>query len=93
MSRKLTVAIDFGTTFSKVAYLDSSHTDREPTLIKRWSARSGEMIPTLVHYGAGSSVDWGFGAASKDKGQIGWFKLARLRAVIPCLGGAPHCWR
>jgi len=41
------------------------------------------MIPTLVHYGARDTVDWGFGAASKDKAQIGWFKLARHRPAYP----------
>ena len=80
--RKIIVGIDFGTTYSGVAWAETQRPDRRTT-ITTWpinaSIREGESsdkVPTKLRY-AGKDVQWGFSipiTAPQDE-VIEWFKL------------------
>jgi molecular chaperone DnaK (HSP70) len=80
--RKIIVAIDFGTTYSGVAWAETHRPDRR-VAITSWpisqSVREGESsdkVPTKLRYN-GNNVEWGFSIplnAPHDQ-VIEWFKL------------------
>ncbi|KAJ6441863.1 Hsp70 family chaperone [Purpureocillium lavendulum] len=90
--RKIIVGIDFGTTYSGVAWAETRQPDRR-TAVSAWpiskSAREGESsdkVPTKLRYTAGGDVQWGFaipGTAPQDE-VIEWFKLEK-RDLDPSL--------
>ena len=82
----LVIAIDFGTTFTGVAYIHAAHykdTDLTPhqiaqriEVIKRWPRADQEKIPTKLAYDdAGQAVQWGSGVTGTQKTNISCFKL------------------
>ncbi|TEA12275.1 Heat shock 70 kDa protein 12A [Colletotrichum sidae] len=80
--RKIIVGIDFGTTYSGVAWAETQRPDRQTT-ITTWpitkTVREGESsdkVPTKLRY-VGDEVQWGFAipvTAPQDE-VIEWFKL------------------
>ncbi|KAK5997205.1 hypothetical protein PT974_02558 [Cladobotryum mycophilum] len=80
--RKIIVGIDFGTTYSGIAWAESQRSDRR-TAVTTWpinkTAREGESsdkVPTKIRY-ASDGVQWGFAipiTAPQDE-VIEWFKL------------------
>ncbi|CAI0651912.1 unnamed protein product [Colletotrichum noveboracense] len=80
--RKIIVGIDFGTTYSGVAWAETQRADRR-TAITTWpiskTVREGESsdkVPTKLRY-AGDEVQWGFSipiTAPQDE-VVEWFKL------------------
>ena len=82
----LVIAIDFGTTFTGVAYIHAAHyKDTELTphqvaqrieVVKRWPKADQEKIPTKLGYDdAGQAVQWGSGVTGAQKTNISCFKL------------------
>ncbi|KAH0439624.1 hsp70-like protein [Colletotrichum camelliae] len=80
--RKIIVGIDFGTTYSGVAWAETQRADRR-TAITTWpiskTVREGESsdkVPTKLRY-AGDEIQWGFSipiTAPQDE-VVEWFKL------------------
>ncbi|KAK2778157.1 hsp70-like protein [Colletotrichum kahawae] len=80
--RKIIVGIDFGTTYSGVAWAETQRADRR-TAITTWpiskTVREGESsdkVPTKLRY-AGDEIQWGFSipiSAPQDE-VVEWFKL------------------
>jgi len=80
--RKIIVGIDFGTTYSGVAWAETQRPDRR-TAITTWpinktilDGESSDKVPTKLRYD-GSNVQWGFSipiTAPQDE-VIEWFKL------------------
>ncbi|KAF6817805.1 Chaperone protein DnaK [Colletotrichum sojae] len=80
--RKIIVGIDFGTTYSGVAWAETQRSDRR-TAITTWpisktirEGESSDKVPTKLRY-AGKEVQWGFSIpmnAPQDE-IIEWFKL------------------
>ncbi|UNI19937.1 hypothetical protein JDV02_006079 [Purpureocillium takamizusanense] len=87
--RKIIVGIDFGTTYSGVAWAETQRPDRR-VAVSAWpisrSAREGESsdkVPTKLRYTKGGHVQWGFAipdTAPQDE-VMEWFKLY----LDPCL--------
>lgn len=82
----LVIAIDFGTTFTGVAYIHSAHyKDAQLTpgqiaqrieVVKRWPKADQEKIPTKLGYDdAGHVAQWGSGVTGSQKTVISCFKL------------------
>lgn len=78
---KLIVAIDFGTTFSGVAYVSTIHTHGQVRLVLNWpeSTESHRKIPTALLYNkTGFPVAWGLQAKharlTSDDILCEWFK-------------------
>lgn len=80
--RKLIIGIDFGTTFSGVAWAETQQPDRRTT-ITTWpinnSAREGESsdkVPTKLRYHKGD-IQWGFSVPvnAPENEVLEWFKL------------------
>ncbi|KAI5467022.1 hypothetical protein BGZ63DRAFT_345199 [Mariannaea sp. PMI_226] len=80
--RKIIVGIDFGTTYSGVAWAETQRPDRR-TAITTWpvsktirEGESSDKVPTKLRYN-GSEIEWGFSipiTAPQDE-VIEWFKL------------------
>ena len=80
--RKIIVGIDFGTTYSGVAWAETQRPDRRAT-ITAWpidkttlEGEFSEKVPTKLRY-SGGDVQWGFSiplTAPQDE-IIEWFKL------------------
>lgn len=80
--RKIIVGIDFGTTYSGVAWAETQRHDRRTT-ITSWpiskttkEGESSEKVPTKLRY-AGDETQWGFSipmTAPQDE-IVEWFKL------------------
>ncbi|EFQ31525.1 uncharacterized protein GLRG_06814 [Colletotrichum graminicola M1.001] len=80
--RKIVVGIDFGTTYSGVAWAETQRPDRR-TAITTWpisrnvlEGESSDKVPTKLRY-VGDEVQWGFSipiTAPQDE-VIEWFKL------------------
>ncbi|KAH7170827.1 hypothetical protein EDB81DRAFT_909517 [Dactylonectria macrodidyma] len=75
------IGIDFGTTFSGVAWAYSREPD-EIELVTDWDAQLNfcsdvEKTPTQIHFGEGGTPKWGY-AIPPDKVAIKWFKLLLL---------------
>ena len=82
----LVIAIDFGTTFTGVAYIHAAHyKDTELTpkqiaqrieVVKRWPKADQQKIPTKLAYDdTGQAVQWGSGVTGTQKTTISCFKL------------------
>jgi molecular chaperone DnaK (HSP70) len=91
----LVVAIDFGTTFTGVAYLHTSlykdstwkvHEIAERiTVLQRWPNASqafAEKIPTTIAYNAsGQPLTWGASVGKQHKDKVQYFKLGLQRGA------------
>lgn len=80
--RKIIVGIDFGTTYSGVAWAETQRPDRR-VAITAWPAsrtsregESSDKVPTKLRYN-GDNVEWGFTIPSNAPPDeiIEWFKL------------------
>ncbi len=80
--RKIIIGIDFGTTFSGVAWAETQRPDRRAA-ITAWpisnnirEGESSEKVPTKLRY-AGKDVQWGYSipATAPQDEVIEWFKL------------------
>ncbi|RPB17468.1 actin-like ATPase domain-containing protein [Morchella conica CCBAS932] len=72
----LKVGIDFGTTFSGVAYIDTAKPD-DVISIMNWPGepRNFEKVPSEISYNAAGEVHkWGYEINEKDE-KLAWFKL------------------
>ncbi|OAP59951.1 hypothetical protein AYL99_04953 [Fonsecaea erecta] len=79
-SRQILIAVDFGTTFSGVAWAQTARPDVQTAFIQ-WPDRDGslegqtsEKAPTQICYD-GTKCWWGFGIP-EGKSRYQWFKLA-----------------
>ncbi|KAK6066752.1 Chaperone protein DnaK [Seiridium cupressi] len=81
--RKIIVAIDFGTTFSGIAWAQTLQYDRR-TAITSWpiseahlDGKTSEKVPTKLRYQDGKSTEWGFQVPIQaPRGEVvEWFKL------------------
>jgi hypothetical protein len=80
--RKIIVGIDFGTTYSGVAWAESRNPSRR-TCITQWpvsssnkEGESSDKVPSKLRYN-GDKIEWGFSipiTAPQDE-VIEWFKL------------------
>ncbi|CAJ2507646.1 Uu.00g088320.m01.CDS01 [Anthostomella pinea] len=79
----LCIGIDFGTTFTGVAYEfqkggpEGQASKIEPRCVRFWPAVETAKIDSKVAYDKDGSVSWGREAANKDN-HISWFKLLLL---------------
>ena len=80
--RKIVVGIDFGTTYSGIAWAETKRPDRR-VAITSWpisrtvsEGESSDKVPTKLYY-RGSQVEWGFTIpmTAPDDEIIEWFKL------------------
>lgn len=75
---KLLIAVDFGTTFSAVAYLQTLKHETQ-TVIQDWgeAGGEGEKVPTILKYDNGQAATprFGFQISDDETGTIEWFKL------------------
>ncbi|KAK1658362.1 hypothetical protein BDP55DRAFT_398047 [Colletotrichum godetiae] len=80
--RKIIVGIDFGTTYSGVAWAETQRPDRR-TAITTWpisktirEGESSDKVPTKLRY-AGDDVQWGFSipVTAPQAEVVEWFKL------------------
>jgi len=81
-ARKIIVAIDFGTTYSGIAWAETQRPDRR-VAITSWplsrtirEGESSDKVPTKLRYN-GNQIEWGFSipvTAPQDQ-VIEWFKL------------------
>lgn len=80
--RKIIVGIDFGTTYSGVAWAETQRPDRR-VAITSWpvsrtirEGESSDKVPTKLRY-AGGNVEWGFSIpiTAPPEETIEWFKL------------------
>ncbi len=81
--RKIIVGIDFGTTYSGVAWAETQRPDRR-VAITSWpvsktirEGESSDKVPTKLRYNNNKAVEWGFEiplSAPADE-VIEWFKL------------------
>ncbi|KAK0634379.1 hypothetical protein B0T17DRAFT_483713 [Bombardia bombarda] len=81
--RKIIIGIDFGTTYSGVAWAETQRPDRR-IAITSWpisetnrEGESSDKVPTKVRYAPGGALQWGFSIpinAPEDEIQE-WFKL------------------
>lgn len=80
--RKIIVGIDFGTTYSGVAWAETQRPDRR-SAVTAWpisktvrEGESSEKVPTKIRYN-GANVEWGFSipmtAPANEVNE--WFKL------------------
>ena len=63
---KLIIALDFGTTFSGIAYCFANQRDSNVTAIHEWPGAEGESvpkIPTLINYRHGKGGEFAWGAS------------------------------
>ncbi|XMA20046.1 hypothetical protein WAI453_012837 [Rhynchosporium graminicola] len=79
---RMVVAVDFGTTYTTVAYANSLYPNRTK-LLKNWGSGgdiSQDKVPTVLRYDNGGTTGaycWGYRAqqSAKDKRIHEWFKL------------------
>ncbi|OCK79114.1 actin-like ATPase domain-containing protein [Lepidopterella palustris CBS 459.81] len=81
MASRITIGVDFGTTYSGVAYSHPKDETKEPLLITEWgSGPSSEKVPTILRYNLSDSigglagVKWGYQVKHHERRQE-WFKL------------------
>ncbi|KAI6613465.1 hypothetical protein MCOR14_011598 [Pyricularia oryzae] len=77
------VGIDFGTTFSGVAWATTDELQKDPNdinLIMNWpgTGREESKCPTELSYGDDGKIRWGFDVPP-DASSVSWFKLLLLR--------------
>jgi serine/threonine protein kinase len=82
----LVIGIDFGTTFTGVAYYNSRASDSKDlkkiveniNIVKTWPSLTGantEKIPTVIAYEGGKPAAWGGTVRFNHKTQVQYFKL------------------
>ncbi|KAK3398281.1 hypothetical protein B0T20DRAFT_498078 [Sordaria brevicollis] len=75
------IGIDFGTTFSGVAYTWSTKGDKVQVItswdVDNYSSSNEEKTPTALSFLGGNNVDWGY-SVPKEADQVKWFKLLLL---------------
>jgi molecular chaperone DnaK (HSP70) len=83
-NRRITIAVDFGTTYSTVAYSHPSDETKEPILVRDWGhGPSSDGVPTVLRYNASDRIGgmlgykWGFEVKHHERRQE-WFKLVSL---------------
>jgi molecular chaperone DnaK (HSP70) len=86
--RKIIVGIDFGTTYSGVAWAESRNPSRR-TCITQWpvsstnkEGESSDKVPSKLRYN-GNKIEWGFSipiTAPQDE-VVEWFKLSVTRVL------------
>lgn len=90
--RKIIVGIDFGTTYSGVAWAETQRPDRR-TAITTWpvsktirEGESSDKVPTQIRYN-GNEIEWGFSIpmSAPPEETIKWFKLSVCFMVPPFL--------
>ncbi|KAI9770665.1 MAG: hypothetical protein M1839_003086, partial [Geoglossum umbratile] len=81
-TQRLTIGIDFGTTYSGVAFSSLEEGSSETHLIKDWGAGpSSDKVPSVIRYNVSDHVrgvlgyKWGFQVKHHERRQE-WFKLA-----------------
>lgn len=88
--RKIIVAIDFGTTYSGVAWAETQRYDRR-TAITNWpvsqtirEGKASEKVPTRLRYHGQNEIEWGFQVPLQaPRGEVvEWFKL-QVRSPNP----------
>ncbi|KAH8684361.1 hypothetical protein BGZ60DRAFT_523585 [Tricladium varicosporioides] len=78
--RNMLIAVDFGTTFTGVAYSDPSNEAAEPILFVAWPGRSCDKVPSIIRYNASDNIKgllgikWGNLVKSGQR-RHEWFKL------------------
>ncbi|KAJ4401979.1 hypothetical protein N0V85_005403 [Neurospora sp. IMI 360204] len=80
-TNQVIIGIDFGTTFSGVAYTYSNKIDRME-IITSWDSElhsnsDEEKAPTAISYGPHNELVWGYAIPREDE-QLKWFKLLLL---------------
>ncbi|KAF2665782.1 actin-like ATPase domain-containing protein [Microthyrium microscopicum] len=92
-NNRLTIAVDFGTTYSGVAYSNPSDESKDPILIKDWgSGPTSDKVPTVLRYNGSDKIGgvlgmkWGFEVKHHERRQE-WFKLA----LDPMIYKAENC--
>ncbi|KAL8398619.1 hypothetical protein RB596_005953 [Gaeumannomyces avenae] len=79
----LVIGIDFGTTFSGVAWATSDEFESDQNsvnIITTWPGNGREegKVPTEIAYGGGGEASWGFEVPA-DADPVRWFKLLLLK--------------
>jgi molecular chaperone DnaK (HSP70) len=79
---RLTIGVDFGTTYSGVAYSNLQDESNEPLLIRDWgTGPTSDKVPSVIRYNVSDHVGgvlgykWGFEVKHHERRQE-WFKLA-----------------
>ncbi|KAK0706052.1 hypothetical protein B0T26DRAFT_655976 [Lasiosphaeria miniovina] len=93
LERKIIVGIDFGTTYSGVAWAETQRPDRR-VAITSWpisktirEGESSDKVPSKLRY-SGKDVEWGFSipVTAPTEEVIEWFKLG-LDGCLDSIGG------
>jgi len=80
--RKIIVGVDFGTTYSGVAWAENRNPSRR-TCITQWpvssankEGQSSDKVPTRIRYN-GDKIEWGFSVPvnAPQHEVVDWFKL------------------
>ena len=87
-SETLTIGVDFGTTFSSVAYSINKNKKRKPVLVTQWgTGPSTPNVPTLLRYANKSGdVEWGLQVTQNHRPSrktMECFKLVMLSVTWP----------
>ncbi|KAL2075815.1 hypothetical protein VTL71DRAFT_758 [Oculimacula yallundae] len=73
---KILIAVDFGTTFTGVAYVNTrAHHNLKPITNWEGAVQTGEKVPTVLKYD-GRDYRWGFQVQPEEEGKCEWFKLS-----------------
>lgn len=90
-SRQIIVGVDFGTTYSGLAWTVAHRPERLAT-VTAWPDAAdhevvSEKVPTRLRY-QGNDTQWGFKIPvnAPQHEILEWFKLYVVRAVVPYLG-------
>ncbi|KPI43092.1 uncharacterized protein AB675_2163 [Cyphellophora attinorum] len=92
MERKIIIAVDYGTTYSGVAWAQTARPDVKYT-ITQWpnstdtfEGKTQDKVPTELSYDKNGHVKWGF-QISQDEFRFQWFKLGLDESQT---GGVSH---
>ncbi|EXK29750.1 hypothetical protein FOXG_11731 [Fusarium oxysporum f. sp. lycopersici 4287] len=85
---KLIIALDFGTTYSGIAYCFTNQRDCTPVSIKNWpgaESPDAPKIPTLIKYDKGNPnlFTWGAALNNQSDGIVGVKLLLDVKQEIP----------
>jgi hypothetical protein len=72
------VAIDFGTTYSGIAYTDPSDPDGVPRILTKWNTYATAEKVQTVFYEHRSELLWGDNVPDSVRGTPGYFRLFKL---------------
>lgn len=73
---RIVVGLDFGTTYSGLAWAATSHPDHRETITTWPAGDPSDKVPTKLRYAVGET-QWGFGVPldAPSSEVIEWFKL------------------